>query len=73
MRKIVDIKKAKDLLVHYFHDSGYLVTFEFNEELNEYSVLVPYLPTFVTQSLSLKVRTSVFPAGDMVRVLFCAD
>lgn len=73
MRKIVEIKKAKDLLVHYFQDSGCPATFEFHEELNEYSVLVPFLPTFVTQSLSLKVRTSVFPAGDKVRVLFCGD
>lgn len=70
MRKIIDIKKAKDFLVDYFRDKTDKVTVEYISDVNEYHIVVPYLPTLVTQALSLKVRTAVFPAGDMVRVVF---
>lgn len=70
MRKIVDIKKAKDFLVEYFRDKTDKVTVEYISDINEYHIYVPYLPTLVTQALSLKVRTAVFPAGDMVQVVF---
>lgn len=72
MRKIVDIKKAKDFLVDYFRDKTDKVTVEYISDINEYHIYVPYLPTLVTQALSLKVRTAVFPAGDMVQVVFCS-